>query len=262
MKNILFYVFILQLAFLNACKKSEIITETPKEQIIKESLSYKLDGEKFVFESPSAIKSEAGFSNHQINIKPYDNEIVGRRASYTTGNKFWYGEKDSTMFAIRQTWSNYESSNINQLQKFDFKIAFTKKYANRELIIYPSLLLGPSNANISELYNLGSKKFAFDFEKENTSDGVAISLYSSKFRFLYSYFPGFSVLVRPTLPKTIQNNSKFEIKKIDKIDNEFSLLECEFELNVFDEEGKAFRITEGKAKILVPNTTKMFGLGL
>jgi len=261
MRKTLTYLLILQLALLNACKKSEPIIETPKELYITESISYRLDGEKFLFQHPFATKSEVGFGNYQINIKPYDNEIAGRSAPYTTNNKFWYGEKDSTLFGVHQTWSYFDRSNINEYKKFDFKIAFTKKYANSKLIRYHTFL-GPSNEYVSELYYVGSKKFAFDFEKENTADGVAITLYSSKFRFLYSYFPGWSILIRPDLPKTIQNNSKFEIKKIEKIDDQFSLLDCEFELNVFDEAGKSYRISEGKATILVPNTSKMFGLGV
>ena len=75
-----------------------------KMALLEDSLSFSLDEKLYVLEPDGQ-----GFGNRQVNVKPYDEEISGRSYAYLTGNKFWYGSVDSTLYHAQFGFTTFSS---------------------------------------------------------------------------------------------------------------------------------------------------------
>ena len=97
-----------------------------------------------------------------------------------------------------------------------------------------------------DIIKIGKQKFAVDFKKENTTEGVSVEFRSrDHLGTLSTFIPGFSILVKPNLTKNIQDNSTFEIVKIQKVDDIYNMIEAKFSLNLYDENAKLYRLENG-----------------
>ncbi|MBC8051653.1 MAG: hypothetical protein H7Y13_01170 [Sphingobacteriaceae bacterium] len=95
-----------------------------------------------------------------------------------------------------------------------------------------------------------SKRSNLDFENQNTKDGVVVEAYlpgiSDK---LVSYIPGHAIIDQLSLPKSIHDDSKFEIIKIEKLDDHIHLIEARFDINLYHKDGRLFRIKNGFVRV-------------
>jgi hypothetical protein len=233
-----FLSFILVLSGILSCKKSidtePINTELELRPAILDSMSFELDGKQYHF----ANDYSAGIGNMQTNIKPYADSIPGRKLANETAGKFWYGDKDSTMYTSYFGFISKENASL--------KIYFNKKYATSEMVKGIFLWL-PKDQR--EIFITGKKSFAIDFEKENRFDGIVLELWNGSSQ-LSSATPGFSIAVQ-SHKTDIQNNSTFEITKLEQIEGDKYYIEAEFAMNLFDNQEKLYRIEKGFLKKVV-----------
>lgn len=237
MSNLKFCAVMLVLLLLAACKK-ESTDVFPEEQALAyaDSLSFEIDGKAYSFDE----RNSSGFGNSQVNIKPYSDTISGQKWAYRTGNRYWYGENDSTLYYIL-----YELG--SQKETGSAKISFSKKFHNDQLRKSKSTLSIPSDH--LGILKEGRQTFAVDFGMENTTEGVALEVHLAELpSALTSYRPGFSIVVRPDLDMSMQKNSSFEIIKVQRIDDNLMFVQAKFALNLFDAEGKLYRLENGYAE--------------
>jgi len=216
-----------------SCKKSEepvaIIPEIESKPQITDSISIVLDGKPYFFKDGYSY----GSGNTQTNVKPYNEPIPDRKAANETAGKFWYGEKDSILYfthyglSMKEDWGN-------------FKIYFAKKFAISEMDKGTFLWIPKDHR---EIFKVGKQSFAIDFEKESKNEGVVLELFIAG-KQLSSVTPGFSIAVQ-SHRTDIQDNSTFEIKKLEQIEGDNYYIEAEFSMNLYDQEEKLYRIEKG-----------------
>ena len=223
--------FLLFFFILASCKKS--VVELERNMPYADSVSFSINGKNYV----CAERNTSGMANRQINIKPSDTVITGRRWQYMTGKFYWYGEKDSTLYSISEDFladSTYGYTHID--------ISFNKKYGNNQM--KRNFFLHPIDSSL--IFKKGKQPFAVDLNLENTMEGVAIEVHTKEaVGLLSTYIPGFSILINTKLPRTIQDESSFEITKLQLLENGIYLVEARFEVNLFDEKGKAYKLKNG-----------------
>jgi hypothetical protein len=169
-----------------------------------------------------------------VNIKKSSSLITGGKLAYQTGNYYWYGVQDSTLYSV---FYNFSAKQTGE----ELRIYFTKKYNDNELQKVGALMLPKSNL---EVFKVGNMPFAVDLEKENTMDGVAID-----FKNLTTKIPGSSILVRSTLSTNIQNNSSFQITKVEKGKDGLYIIEAKFEANLYNDKDQPYRLKNGFMRI-------------
>jgi hypothetical protein len=237
------------IALLFSCKKEPVETPAPgKPLTYKDSVSFVVSGKTYTFKDQHL----SGTGNRQINLKPYPSEIDGRRFAISTGGFYYYGPADYMLYEAHYSFSSY----LNEYSTIRF--LFTKQYKSAQLRKDIHLLVPTDN---SELLSVGKKSFAVDLDKENTTDGIALEVrlqdISSR---LSTYIPGFSILLRTDLKKDLQDNSTFEITKCDKLKNGLYLVEGKFEVNLFNNEGKLYRLEKGFMRLVTD--MKVYGVWL
>ena len=237
MKNIKHYaVLALASISLASCKKNsiEILPEPVpvKVKAYQDSLSFVINEKQYIFND----KYTAGIGNQAINIKPSSTLNKEGKLAYQTGGYYWYGEKDSTLYSVFY--------GLKTAQLADrFEILFTKKFKDTQLQSNHPVLVPKDHAGI---FKLGKLPFAVDLGKENTMDGISIDLSLSAINEpLGTSIPGFSILVRSGLTKDIQNNSSFEITKVEELKDGLYIIEAKFEVNLFDSNEKLYRLKNG-----------------
>ncbi|MFD0748852.1 hypothetical protein ACFQZS_01780 [Mucilaginibacter calamicampi] len=245
MKNLsLCFTIVFCWIFLQACKKgNEVVldTNTPKpvSAVYKDSVSFTVNQTNYVFNDRFGF----GSGNYAINIKRSEVKIPGGKLASETGNAYWYGVPDSTLYAASYTLNSNPYGD-------QFQIAFTKKFKDSDLVRKGTLLY---LQNHGQLFKTGETGFAADLDKENTMEGVAIELYDRKLNSsLISKIPGFSIIVRSNLKKDIQNNSHFVVTKVEKTKEGQYLIEAKFDLNLFDENGKLYKLENGFLRLKAP----------
>lgn len=239
LKNTSIYSLIfIVLSALSACKK-ESIPNTPKpiaEKILSDSISFGINGKQYIFNNLYG----AGFGNRQVNIKQSPVIIADRQPAYITGGYYWYGEKDSTLY------SAFYKLNADK-QQGDLQVSFSKKFRNTQLIVDQQFL---KIKDYFSLLRFGKQTFSVDLDKENSMDGIAIDFNNSNLSGnLSTTIPGFSILVRSNLGKNIQDNSLFEITKIEKLEGNQYLIEANFEVNLYDKNEQLYRAKNGFLRI-------------
>lgn len=223
-----------------SCKKDTIELankETADLEIEKDSISFKLNGREY---NSNYVTGKTQGSKH-INIKPYGKKRPNQEAAYEGGNIWFYGITDSLM--IEQTVSLGSEGHY-------FTVGFLKKYNLLELNETPSYFPRKGFS-----YNLGKQNFATDFGRENTKDGVYLKISTGNLKALTSHVPRIwnvkvinhdNIQWGNNMPdNNIQADSKFVIVKLEKLREGNYLLEARFELNVYSEDSKMYRVTDG-----------------
>ncbi|MBC7418971.1 MAG: hypothetical protein H7325_12555 [Pedobacter sp.] len=123
------------------------------------------------------------------------------------------------------------------------EITFAKKLKQNQLEAHISLSGFADNAS---LYTVGNRGFATDYHVGQKLDGIVVD-FSGRGRDseLSSYVPYYTIIKNIDLGPDIQKNSKFEIIKSEKIGENRLLVEAKFELNLYDDNGKKYRVENG-----------------
>lgn len=238
-----FSLMALAIIFVVSCKKisSENISQIPERISYKDSISFSINDQKYVFD----YTSSNAISNRAINIKPSTTIINDGKLAYQTANYYWYGEKDSTLYSVSYA---LESKRVGD----NFKVSFTKKYNDSELQ-RGLQLYAPKNH--LEIFKVGKQSFAVDLDKENTTEGIYIDFTGTGIlESLSTGIPGFSILKRSGLTKDIQKDSNFELTKVEKIKDNVYTIEAKFELNLFDSHEQLYRVKNGFLRITTSMT--------
>ncbi|NEU07092.1 hypothetical protein GZH53_02095 [Flavihumibacter sp. R14] len=235
MKSVNVYSLLVVLILASSCKKT-VSELTPEPISFKDSVSFIMNGTKYSFTE----RNTNGIGNRQVNIKPYAALLSDRDWEYETGGFYWYGDKDSTLY---DTFYGFHSR-----KDYDtFQISFSKKFHNNQLRKSYSTLFVP--ADNSDLFKLGEQHFAVDLNLENTMDGISVEFHQPFKATMTSYIPGFSILINTNLPKTIQDDSRFEITQVKRLDDKYYLIEAKFTVNLFDENAQPYRLENGFLRI-------------
>jgi hypothetical protein len=229
---------------MQACKKgSEVVltpeTNKPETAVYKDSISFTVNKTKYEFTDRLAF----GSANYPVNVKKSEVKIPGGKLASETGGYYFYGAPDSTLYAAQY---EFGTKDVKQ----GFKIIFAKKFKDSELVWKAPLFYLQDH---DVLFKTGELGFAADLNKENTMEGVAIELSDKDMkRPLISMIPGFSILVRSGLKKDIQNNAYFNITKVGKNKYGQYVIEAKFDLNLFDESGKLYKLENGFLRVTAP----------
>ncbi|MNK13109.1 hypothetical protein D3C87_311910 [compost metagenome] len=230
-----FLLTVISLFFIS-CKKDQPEVNpddnTKAKLMLSDSISYTIEGVKYA----SNDRFATGFSNKQINIKPYSQELPNRHFAYSNGNTWWYGEKDSLLVEYNYAFSG----------EAHVRIGFTKKYNIAKLQEGP-IVYQPINGF---QLTTGPQQFITDYERENKTSGVFLSISLPKRESISSYIPDRSMTKPVQLNNNIQDDAKFTILKFEKLDGGFYLLEAEFELNGYTEKNKKYRIKDGFVRLV------------
>jgi hypothetical protein len=240
MKNLnrIYLAFTLIVISVTSCKKEAqqpepVSVPVPEAKAItRDSISFSIDGKFYAFNE----KYSRGLGNQPVDIKPSATILTGRKLAYQTGNLYWYGEPDSTLFTAISKFKS--ASNVGHLE-----LIFARKFKDAQLQKSGILYLPGRNEDV---FKVGKMPFAVDLEKENTMEGIALSLFNTpNSKALSTCKPGFSILLQAGLKNDIQNNSTFEITSIKNIQEGYVQVEGKFELNLFDEDAKQYRVKNG-----------------
>jgi hypothetical protein len=149
-----------------------------------------------------------------------------------------HGNADSVLYY--RTYTIYKTGDAS------ISLSFVKKYAKAQLHSDASSFLSPSNP--PDLFTTGQHPFAFDFNRENTQNGIAIQVGNGALYTTYSQLP---LNVKTTLTAASQSNSKFEVTSLTKLANGAYILEAKFSATVFDMNENAKKLDNGYLKIHV-----------
>lgn len=222
--------------FFISCKKDqpEIKPDnnTKEQLMLSDSISYTINGVKYT----SNDRFATGFSNRQINIKPYNHELPNRQLAYRTSDTWWYGEKDSLLVEYNYAFSGEAL----------VRIGFTKKY-NIAKLQKGSTVYQPINGF---QLTTGPQQFMTDYERENKTSGVFLSISLPKRESISSYIPDRSMTKPVQLNNNIQDDATFTILKFEELDGGLYLLEAEFELNGYTEKNKKYRVKDGFVRLV------------
>lgn len=242
MKN-LNYVLVGLIPLVFSCKKEkptapEVIEKPTIEKVtplLKDSLSFKIDGVDIV----AGEGYGAGLGNSGVNLKYYDKKIPDRRSWGSLGNSEKYGEPDSIMYYIDKHFSSKQGIT---------DITFAKKLAEKEMNTKNRAVLNyTDNASLFKLGNLG---LATDFKLEQKKDGFVMNFSSSKIGMeLTSYNPGYTIPSNIDLGPESQKDAKFEIVKMEKVAENRLLIEARFSLNLYDINGKKYKVESGYLRL-------------
>ncbi|MGM9479234.1 hypothetical protein ACS5PU_22625 [Pedobacter sp. GSP4] len=231
------------LFFFAACKKNDPVTEPPIKppvekpdplELLKDSASYTLDGQKIILTTTIT----RGVLNGQANKKL---DSVVKNVEYISD------DKNTVMFGRFYTLSNDNRNGIT--------ITFLKKYNKSLTSPTPSAILFEPIDKL-DLFSTGERKFAMDFTRNNSQNGIALELIGSDYG-LQTY--GYSSLVyHPLLDPELQKQSKFEITSLQKLKSGKYLVEAKFNASVYRGDGTHIKKIENGYLRLRINTESIY----
>ncbi|WP_443936644.1 hypothetical protein [Pedobacter sp. MW01-1-1] len=226
---------------LYACKKENPIVEKqvvleqkdPLEEL-SDSLSFILEGKQLVFKKSDSKSNAIG--NAVSNVKL---DSLVKQKEYTSG------DKDSVMFYLSFPLFDERGNSVH--------ISFLKKYNLNQAqpkTTQTSLFVPLDKL---DLFSVGERKFAMDFTRNNSQNGVTINL-KGEYRNLQTYgFP--SLVYHQLLKPELQSQSKFEVTNFQKLNSGKYLLEAKFNASVYFGDGSNIKkIESGYLRVKVnPN---------
>lgn len=217
----------LALLCLFACKKNDSILEHPAIEKVdalenaKDSISYTIDG---------TIYNTAKFSSAYLTSNLQPNSKVD---SIVKNIYYISGDQDSVLYA--KTFSIHND-------KLKVNVTFIKKYSKN--VMRKALLWIPND--LSDLYKVGPRNYAIDFERNNSQNGIAISIADQK---SYKTFGSDTFRTPPLLSADTHKESYFEIISLKKLTSGIYILEAKFNTTVFDNENHSKKLNNGYLRL-------------
>ncbi|MCW2258771.1 MULTISPECIES: hypothetical protein [Sphingobacterium] len=219
----------------SACQKTETLEENKVEVDLyskSDSVSFYVNGKHYTTEVDSDIE-KYGYRNGGANLRLSDTK---GKWTYGSAGKdlYWVGAPDSIQ---------YSTSYTNYFPGGSIEFNYVKNYKEIELVEDSNTLV-PRKDKI--FYKVGKYDYAMDFKRRNWDEGVAIELSLKDLGGLTS-FSTLANRFETQLNATSQNDSKFEILKVEEIKGtKLVIIEGKFEVNLFDDqEQKVVRVTDG-----------------
>lgn len=216
------------LFFLAACKKDNPIIEPPivieKEDPLEyahDSISYSIDG---ITHKVSKYSSFYSAENRQ----PYSKVDSIVKSTY-----YISGIKDSVLYTRKYGISN-NGQNVN--------VIFIKTY--KKALMLQSLVLRPKD--IMDLFTVGTRNYALDYERDNIQNGIAINISDG-----FKTYGSDSFRTPPQLNADAQKNSKFEITSLKKLKSGTYILEAKFNARVYNEKNESKNLENGYLRLVM-----------
>lgn len=211
-----------------ACKKDNPVIEPPvvieKEDPLEyahDSVSYSIDGYTYKLSQYSSFYRA---SNHQ----PYS------KVDSIVGNGYYIsGIKDSVLYS--RNYGIYTDG-----KKVD--VIFIKTYKKESML--QSLILRPKD--IMDLFTIGARNYALDYDRDNIQNGVAISLSDG-----YKTYGSDDFRKSPQLSADAQKNSKFEITSLKKLKSGTYILEAKFNAMLYNEQNASKKLENGYLRLVM-----------
>lgn len=221
-----------------SCKKNEPVIEEPiaiaqKDplELLSDSISYIIDGKLLI------QKKSSGRSNSIMN------DLANAKLdSVVKYQEYKSGDKDSVMFG---RGFEFRDNNNNGIE-----VMFIKKYNRNQAQpkTNETSLFVPLNK--LDLFALGKRRFALDFQRNNAQNGVVFELKGDYYGFQTN---GHSSLVHHNLlPDRLQSQSNFEITKLQQLKSGKYLVEAKFNASVYWGDGTHIKkIEDGFLRIKI-----------
>ena len=222
--KILFGLGIALSIFFAACKKENLLNEQYVEkqdpwEFLKDSISYSINGITY------------GAARYSSNDQWETLEPYSKIDSIVNNSYYIGGIKDSV---LHTTCYNIYNDTLT------VTVRFIKTYHKTRLL--NGDFLRPEK--FAKLFALGSRNYAIDFERDNTQNGVAISINDG-----FKTYGSRSFMSPPQLSPDAQKDSKFEIISIKKSSSGFCILEAKFNATVFNWKNESKKLENGYLRL-------------
>lgn len=225
---------------LAACKKENPIIEPTKPpsveqpdpfELLRDSVSYMLDGKQMVLKKSKSRSNS--LRNALANVKL---DSLVKQKEYTSS------DKDSVMFGVGFLFEDEERNGI--------EISLLKKYNKNQAQSQTNqaILFVPKNK--LDLFSVGERKFAMDFSRNNSQDGVVFELFGDNYGLQTNGYS--SLAFHAPLKPELQNQSKFEVTNLQKLKSGKYLLEAKFNASVYRGDGSNIKkIERGYLRLII-----------
>ncbi|GGI27833.1 hypothetical protein [Pedobacter mendelii] len=228
---------------LAACKKESPIIEPPAIEktdpleLLKDSISYIIDGKQMV-QKKSKSRSNS-LRNAVANVKL---DSLVKQKEYTSG------DKDSVMFGVGFLFEDEDRNGI--------EISLLKKYNKNQAQPQTNQTIFFVPKNKLDLFSVGERKFAMDFNRNNSQNGVVFELFGDNYGLQTN---GYSSLAYHALLKPeLQSQSKFEVTNLQKLKSGKYLLEAKFNASVYRGDGTNIKKIESGYLRLIINPENIY----
>ena len=247
MKYIYYSLFFITAALCFSCKKNaDIAPEIPAISVkppITDSASFSINGKTYIATSTSSI--DLGYSNQGVNVK---------LDSIVKGNNYYYSgaAKDSVLFSHGIGFYNDSTSAGDDI--FNISITVIKKYAKKQLGMGFGILQPKTLPDLLNLYAPGNYPYAFDFNRENEHDGIAVSIKRVVNGSVYTDLTSYSQLWMryPTVVnQAAQAGSSFQITNLVKTDDGKYYITAKFSTTLFDSKDTPVKISNGYLRLVL-----------
>jgi len=228
---------------LAACKKDNPIEkpiQPPVEkpdplELLRDSASYTLDGQKIILTETNSRGVLNGKANKKL-------DSVVKNVEYISD------DQNAVMFGRFYSLRNDNRNSIT--------ITFLKKYNKSLTTPTPTRILFEPIDKL-DLFTIGERKFAMDFTRNNSQNGVALELGGNEYG-LQTY--GYSSLVyHPLLNPELQSQSKFEIINLHKLKSGKYIIEAKFNASVYLGDGSNVKkIENGYLRLRIDTDSAYF----
>lgn len=222
---------------LAACKKENPIIEPPvieksdPIELLKDSIFYIIDGKQMV-QKKSEDRSNS-LKNAVANVKL---DSLVKQKEYTSG------DKDSVMFGVGFLFGDGDRNKI--------EISLLKKYNKNQAQPQTNQTSSFVPKDKLDLFSVGERKFAMDFSRNNSQNGVVFELFGDNYGLQTNGYP--SLAYHALLKPELQSQSKFEITNLQKLKSGRYLLEAIFNASVYRGDGTNIkRIENGYLRLII-----------
>jgi len=222
---------------LAACKKENPIIEPPviektdPLELLKDSVSYIIDGKQMVQKKSQTRSNSLRNAVANVNL-----DSLVKQKEYTSG------DKDSVMFGVGFL---FEDGNRNGIE-----ISFLKKYNKNQAQPETNQTNFFVPKNKLDLFSVGERKFAMDFSRNNSQNGVLFELSGDNYGLQTNGYS--SLAYHAPLKPELQSQSKFEITNLQKLKSGKYLLEAKFNASVYRADGTNIKkIENGYLRLII-----------